>query len=202
MVIFAHVTGSNRHSQSNDRVAREFNHRHLATLLFDLLTHHEAGSGEGETPRFDLSLLADRLKCATAWAATVPGIKDLPKGFFGAGTGAAAALSAAVSLPEIKAIVCRGGRTDLAGECLRKVKAPTLLVVGAEDFAGVGWNYSAYEHLCCLKCRMLIGGANHLFNEPGSLEQAADLAGDWFHKHLKGLARYEGSKDRKQSAGR
>jgi dienelactone hydrolase len=184
LVIFAHGTGSNRHSCRNDRVAREFNHRKLATLLFDLLTPWEAEEEGKEAPRLDVALLADRLACALKWAEGLAEVRDLPIGFFGAGTGAAAALAVAARTPRIGAVVTRGGRTDLAGDCVPRVKVPTLLIAGAEDHAVVAWNYASYERLTCLKCLMLIGGATHLFSEPGTLEQVSDLAGDWFHKHL------------------
>jgi putative phosphoribosyl transferase len=184
LVIFAHGAGSNRHSCRNERIAREFNRRNLATLLFDLLSPWDAGSQGEEAPRLDLRLLADRLACATDWAAAEPQTRELQMGLLGAGTGAAATLSVAARFPRIHAVVTRGGRTDLAGDCVTRVKAPTLLIAGAEDHAIVGWNYATYERLTCLKCLMLVGGATHLFTEPGALDQVADLAADWFHKHL------------------
>ena len=181
LVIFAHGSGSNRHSSRNGFVARELNHRNLATLLFDLLTPEEAAIESRDGPRFDIPLLTLRLIEATRWAMES---ERLPTGYFGASTGAAAALAAAASLPTIAAIVSRGGRTDLAGDCVSMVKAPTLLIAGAEDHAVIGWNYGTYEQLAGLKSLMLIGGATHLFSEPGTLEQVADLAADWFQRHL------------------
>lgn len=181
LVIFAHGSGSNRHSSRNGFVASELNHRNLATLLFDLLTPAEAANESRDGPRFDIPLLTGRLMGATRWAMET---ERLPTGYFGASTGAAAALAAAASLPSIAAVVSRGGRTDLAGDCVHRVKAPTLLIVGAEDHAVIGWNYGTYEQLGGVKSLMLIGGATHLFSEPGTLEQVADLAADWFQKHF------------------
>jgi putative phosphoribosyl transferase len=184
LVIFAHGSGSNRHSSRNERIAGEFHRRKLATLLFDLLTPRDAGGEEEEAPHLDIPLLAGRLNAAALWAAARAETRDLPTGFLGAGTGAAAALEVAAMHPRIGAVVARGGRTDLARDGVSRVKAPTLLIAGSEDHAIVGWNYATYERLTCLKCLMLVGGATHLFSEPGALDQVADLAADWFHKHL------------------
>jgi putative phosphoribosyl transferase len=184
LVIFAHGSGSSRTSRRNDFVARELNRRNLATLLFDLLTPAEAADESPRGPRFDIPLLTSRLAAATRWAMARRDLAGLPTGYFGASTGAAAALAAAASQPAIAAVVSRGGRTDLAGDCIRRIKAPTLMIAGAEDHAVVGMNHATYEQLACLKCLMLIGGATHLFGEPGTLEQVADLAADWFRKHF------------------
>lgn len=184
LVIFAHGSGSSRHSDRNDLIARELNRRKLATLLFDLLTPGDAETNEDGAPILNLQVLSERLACTAKWAANRPEGDGLPIGLFGAGTGAAAALEVASVLPWIRAVVTRGGRTDLAGDSVDSVRAPSLLIAGSEDHAIVGWNYATYERLSCLKCLMLVGGATHLFNEPGALDQVADLAADWFQKHL------------------
>jgi putative phosphoribosyl transferase len=184
LVIFAHGIGSDRHSCRNGRIARELNRRKLATLLFDMQTPGEISSRDEAGPRLDIPLLSSRLTCTTKWAADRVETQSLPLGLFGAGTGAAAALEVAATLPEIRAVVTRGGRTDLARDAVDRVRAPTLLIAGSEDHAVVAWNYATYERLTCLKCLMLVGGASHLFDEPGALDQVADLAGDWFKKHL------------------
>jgi|SRR5437899_3359451 len=186
IVLFAHGSGSSRHSPRNQFVARMLHDAGLGTLLFDLLTAEEEQE-EYYTRhlRFDIDLLANRLITATEWLEE----QDLPQaarlGYFGSSTGAAAALIAAAQAPErIGAVVSRGGRPDLAAAHLGKVKAPTLLIVGANDFGVIELNEQAFAELRCEKEMQLIAGATHLFEEPGALEKAARLAADWFSKHL------------------
>jgi len=186
IVLFAHGSGSSRHSPRNQFVARMLHDAGLGTLLFDLLTAEEEQE-EYYTRhlRFDIDLLANRLITATEWLEE----QDLPQAarisYFGSSTGAAAALIAAAQAPErIGAVVSRGGRPDLAAAHLGKVKAPTLLIVGANDFGVIELNEQAFAELKCEKKMELIPGATHLFEEPGALEKAARLAADWFSKHL------------------
>lgn len=186
VVLFAHGSGSSRLSPRNLRVARELQERGLATLLIDLLTaDEEAIDVETAQLRFDIDLLADRLAGATDWLIEQPESRDLWIGYFGASTGAAAALVAAALRPQsIGAVVSRGGRPDLAGDALPRVQAPTLLIVGGEDFAVMDLNREAYARLLCKRRLEIVPGATHLFEEPGTLETVAHLAGDWFLKHL------------------
>ncbi len=186
VVLFAHGSGSSRLSPRNRRVARALQDRGLATLLIDLLTAgEEAIDIETAHLRFDIGLLADRLAGATDWLVKQPESRDLRIGYFGASTGAAAALVAAALRPQsIGAVVSRGGRPDLAGDALPRVQAPTLLVVGGEDFAVIDLNREAYARLLCKRRLEIVPGATHLFEEPGTLEKVARLAGDWFLKHL------------------
>jgi dienelactone hydrolase len=186
IVLFAHGSGSGRFSPRNTRVAREINASGIATLLIDLLTEEEEAQDEftGEF-RFNIPLLAQRLISATEWLAKNPNTEDLTIGYFGASTGAAAALIAAAKLPEqIKAVVSRGGRPDLAGDYLSRVKAPTLLIVGGDDTEVLQLNREALDQLRSEKKLTVVLGATHLFEEPGKLEQVARLAIDWFSKHL------------------
>jgi len=186
IVLFAHGSGSGRFSPRNTMVAREINKAGMATLLIDLLTKDEEATDEftGEF-RFDISLLAERLIFATEWLTTNPNTASLAVGYFGASTGAAAALIAAAKLPkQIKAVVSRGGRPDLAGDYLSRVKAPTLLIVGGYDAEVLQLNKEAMEQLPSKKKLTVVPGATHLFEEPGKLEQVAKLAIDWFSKHL------------------
>lgn len=180
-VIFAHGSGSGRHSPRNRWVAEQLNRRNVGTLLFDLLT-----SGE-ETDRrnvFDIGLLAGRLVEATRWFRSSYAADD-PVGYFGASTGAAAALRAAVELgSDIAAIVSRGGRPDLATGYLDRVAGPTLLIVGSEDPAVLDMNRSAQRELKCESRLEVVAGASHLFEEPGALDRVAELAGDWFESHF------------------
>jgi putative phosphoribosyl transferase len=181
LVVFAHGSGSSRHSPRNVAVARALNARGLATLLFDLLDEREA-TDRGNV--FDIELLADRLVAATAWAEAQRQTRDLRIGYFGASTGAAAALVAAAGRPTVAAVVSRGGRPDLAGELLRHVSAPTLLIVGGRDTPVVELNRRALDQLSGGRRLEIVPGATHLFAEPGALERVAGLAGDWFTTHL------------------
>lgn len=168
IVLFAHGSGSGRFSPRNMQVAREINAAGIATLLIDLLTEEEEAKDEftGEF-RFDISLLAQRLIFATEWLTTNPNTVKLATGYFGASTGAAAALIAAAKLPErIKAVVSRGGRPDLAGDYLARVKAPTLLIVGGNDIEVLELNREALEQLRSEKKLTVVPGATHLFEEP------------------------------------
>lgn len=190
LVIFAHGSGSSRFSSRNRFVAEVLQQRHLATLLLDLLTTEEAAIDERTREfRFDIPLLARRVVTAMGWAKedsrTLPVAKRI--GLFGASTGAAAALIAAAECPhDVQAIVSRGGRPDLAGDALHRVKAPTLLIVGADDDACIPLNQSAYRELRCEKKLEFVPGATHLFEEPGTLQRAAGLAADWLARYLKG----------------
>lgn len=185
-VIFAHGSGSSRHSPRNQYVAGVLREAGLGTMLFDLLTAEEEQT-EANTGhlRFDIPFLAERLVGATRWALDKTGSRELNLGYFGASTGAAAALVAAVALrDEIKAVVSRGGRPDLAGEALEKVTTPTLLIVGGEDRKVIALNEEAYTRLQCERALRLIPGASHLFEEPGTLELAAQAAKEWFAQQL------------------
>jgi putative phosphoribosyl transferase len=186
IVLFAHGSGSSRHSPRNRYVARVLNEAKLATLLIDLLTpHEELIDARTAQLRFDIELLAERLVDATDWLTQFPDTKDLPIGYFGASTGAAAALVAAAVRPEVVgAIVSRGGRPDLAGAALMRVRAPTLLIVGENDGQVIQLNREALAQLRCEKQLMIVPGATHLFEEPGALDVVARLASDWFERHL------------------
>ena len=186
IVLFAHGSGSSRLSPRNRYVAGELARRGLATLLIDLLTaEEEAVDLETARLRFDIGLLADRLAGATSWLVRNRETRNLRIGYFGASTGAAAALVAAASRPEsVAAIVSRGGRPDLAGNALPRVEAPTLLIVGGDDLEVLELNREAYDRLSCEKKLEVVPRASHLFEEPGTLEAVARLAGEWFVKHL------------------
>lgn len=184
LVLFAHGSGSSRLSRRNRFVAEILRHAAMATLLFDLLTEREDMDYER---RFDIGLLTQRLLGATAWLQSQPALATLPLGYFGASTGAAAALRAAAALPaQVRAVVSRGGRPDLALEALESVRAPTLLIVGGDDDVVIGLNEQAYRHLRCEKQMEIVPGATHLFEEPGTLEEAARLAAHWFVEHFGG----------------
>jgi putative phosphoribosyl transferase len=187
LVLFAHGSGSSRHSPRNQFVARTLNDVGLATLLFDLLTQEEeAIDTQTRELRFNIHLLAERLVHATKWAKQQEETRDLRIGYFGSSTGGAAALVAAVELPQdIGAVVSRGGRPDLAGEALPKVKAPTLLIVGGNDDIVIELNEQARDRMRCEVKLEIVPGATHLFEEAGALEQVAKLANDWFLLHLK-----------------
>ncbi|MGH9367095.1 MAG: dienelactone hydrolase family protein [Thermoanaerobaculia bacterium] len=191
VVLFAHGSGSSRHSPRNLFVAEALQEQRLATLLFDLLTPAEEAidSATGHM-RFDIELLAGRLVAATDWLRLQPATDRLPIGYFGASTGAGAALAAAGERPEsVGAVVSRGGRPDLAGDALPRVVAPTLLIVGGEDLPVIEFNREAMARLRC-ECRLeIVPGATHLFTEPGALERVARLAGGWFTHHLAGRPR-------------
>lgn len=183
VVLFAHGSGSSRFSPRNTFVAEVLQQRGIGTLLFDLLTRAE---DRDYATRFDIDLLTRRLLAATAWLQTNPQTQTLRVGYFGASTGAAAALQAAAEIGnKIAAVVSRGGRPDLAGEtALSQVTAPTLLIVGSADYGVIELNQQAYALLHCEKKLTLIPGATHLFEEPGTLEHAADSAADWFAQRL------------------
>jgi len=167
-------------------VARTLNNAGLATLLFDLLTHEEeAIDTQTRELRFNINLLAERLVHATRWVKQQPQTRDLRIGYFGSSTGGAAALVAAVDVPQdVGAVVSRGGRPDLAGDVLPKAQAPTLLVVGANDDIVIELNEQARDKMRCEVKLEIIPGATHLFEEPGTLEKVAKLASDWFVHHI------------------
>ena len=183
IVLFAHGTGSSRLSPRNRYVAKVLNEAGMGTLLFDLLTPKEDQIYE---TRFNISLLTERLSLVSQWLLRQSQTKSLAVGFFGASTGAAAALEASISLknPKIKAIVSRGGRPDLALAILPKVTAPTLLIVGEADFGVIELNQKAYAALECKKKLAIVPHATHLFEEPGTLEEVARLAQEWFLTYL------------------
>jgi len=182
LVVFAHGSGSSRLSPRNVMVARQLRTAGFATLLFDLLTPHEAAD---RTKVFDIQLLGDRLTLATAWLRVQPDVAGLPVGYFGASTGAAAALVAAADPAQgIKAVVSRGGRPDLASEALALVRAPTLLIVGGLDDVVITLNQAALARMHCVKRLVIIPGASHLFEEGDTLQQAAEQAAQWFAMHL------------------
>ena len=187
VVAFAHGSGSSRHSPRNRYVAQVLRNARLATLLFDLLTaEEEAEDIETAKLRFDIGLLARRLIAATDWLKENAETRKLGIGYFGASTGSAAALIAAVERPDIiAAIVSRGGRPDLAEKVLPRVKAPTLLIVGGHDFPVIKMNQAALAELNVEKELAIVPGATHLFEEPGALEEVARLAANWFSSHLK-----------------
>ena len=187
LILFAHGSGSSRLSPRNNYVARALREKGFGTLLFDLLTEVEAADRANV---FDIPLLADRLQMATEWVRRQRPTAGLPVGFFGASTGAAAALVAAAHLPKaVGAIVSRGGRPDLAGEALRRVKAPTLLIVGGNDQEVLALNRAALAELSCEKDLKVVPGATHLFEEPGTLDQVIALASAWFGTRLVPTAR-------------
>jgi len=186
VVLFAHGSGSSRHSPRNQYVANALREAGVATLLFDLLTAEEEEQ-EAYTRhlRFDIALLANRLVEATHWITGQEVARGLGIGYFGASTGAAAALAAAAELGRrINAVVSRGGRPDLAGAALDRVTAATLLIVGGNDMPVIALNEVAYARLRCEKILTLIPGATHLFEEAGALERVSRLASDWFANHL------------------
>jgi putative phosphoribosyl transferase len=188
LVIFAHGSGSSRFSPRNRYVAEVLQEREIGTLLLDLLTMSEQEDDEWNGRlRFDIDLLTSRLVAATAWALSNPATRLLPMGYFGASTGAAAALKAAAERrQDITSVVSRGGRPDLAGDSLLNVKAPTLLIVGEEDKPVIEMNEWAFERIAAADKKMiLVPGATHLFSEPGTLEKVADLAAGWFYHHLR-----------------
>ena len=186
VVLFAHGSGSGRHSPRNRYVARVLREANLATLLIDLLTEDEEEVDLRTTRlRFDIGLLARRLVGATDWLVQNPDTEQLRIGYFGASTGAGAALVAAAERPdEVGAIVSRGGRPDLASDALPLVKAPTLLIVGGNDEPVIGMNEEALARMRAEKRLEIIPGAGHLFEEPGALEEVARLAANWFAHHL------------------
>lgn len=186
LVVFAHGSGSSRLSARNRAVAEALQHRHLATLLLDLLTEHEdAVDARTAEFRFDISLLGERVVAALDWAQMQPPTSSLPLGLFGASTGAAAALIAAAQRPAfVRAVVSRGGRPDLAEASLEQVAAPTLLIVGGLDHIVIDLNRQALAQLHAPKELQIVPGATHLFEEPGTLHRVSQLAGDWFTRYL------------------
>jgi pimeloyl-ACP methyl ester carboxylesterase len=188
LVVFAHGSGSSRHSRRNQRVAHALEHHGFATLLIDLLTEaEEVVDAETGHLRFDIGLLARRVEAVVDWAAGSPGLRDLPIGLFGASTGAAAALVAAATRPHlVRAVVSRGGRPDLAGDMLSHVAAPTLLIVGSLDVPVVAMNRDALARMPGEVALEIVPGATHLFEEPGALERVADLAARWFERMSEG----------------
>lgn len=183
LVLFAHGSGSSRHSPRNNYVARVLREHGIGTLLMDLLTPEE---DRNYSRRFDIDLLVERLLAVAKWAGVQAETAALPLGYFGASTGAAAALRAAAQDKTIAAVVSRGGRPDLApSEELQQVKSPTLFLVGGEDFGVIELNEAAFTYLQCEKRFVIIPGATHLFEEPGTLEQVAALAAGWFEKSFR-----------------
>ncbi len=188
IVLFAHGSGSSRLSSRNRYVARFLQNQGLATLLFDLLTQAEEKVDDVTMQlRFDIPLLAKRLSGATRWLSAQSDIRALSVGYFGASTGGAAALVAEnMNQGLVKAIVSRGGRPDLAGPALDRVQAPTLLIVGGNDDQVIQLNEQAMDRLKSMKKLIIVPGATHLFEEPGTLESVSELAADWFRKYLSG----------------
>lgn len=186
VVLFAHGSGSSRHSPRNLFVAGKLQEWGLATLLIDLLTaEEEAVDARTARLRFDIGLLAERLVGATDWLAEAPDTRGLKVGYFGASTGGGAALVAAAERPNVVgAVVSRGGRPDLAGPALLHVRAPTLLIVGGNDEVVIEMNREALMQLRCEKRLEIVPGATHLFEEPGTLDEVARLAGQWLRDHL------------------
>lgn len=186
IVLFAHGSGSSRLSPRNRAVAHALGQGRLATLLIDLLTpDEEAIDLRTAHLRFDINLLTRRLVDATDWIADNPITRHLRIGYFGASTGAAAALAAAAECPDlVGAVVSRGGRPDLAGAALSRVRAPTLLIVGGDDLPVIDLNEKALARLSCQKQLVIVAGATHLFEEPGALDEVALLASDWFDRYL------------------
>lgn len=180
LIVFSHGSGSSRKSPRNRMVAKYLQDEGLGTFLFDLLTPEE---DEDVQTRFDIELLTNRLVGATQWLEAYSVAKSCRIGFFGASTGAASALRAAALLPQIFAVVSRGGRPDLAGELLKQVKAPTLLIVGAMDEGVLDLNREAYAKMTCEKKLVVVEGASHLFEEKGKMEEVAMLSAAWFIHH-------------------
>jgi len=184
LVLFVHGSGSSRHSPRNQFVARTLNNAGLATLLFDLLTSNEERIDSYTAEfRFNIELLAERLSHATKWTRAQANTQDLGIGYFGSSTGAAGALVAAAEFPDVAAIVSRGGRPDLAGDALPKVRAPTLLIVGGKDEVVITLNEQAQREMRAEVKLEVVPGATHLFEEPGALDGVAKLATDWFLRH-------------------
>ncbi len=184
VVLFAHGSGSSRLSPRNTFVAERLREAGLCTLLFDLLTEEEEKFDALTAElRFDISLLTARLAAATEWALRAPQLRGLAAAYFGASTGAAAALAAAAQIPQVTAVVSRGGRPDLAGPALARVRAATLLIVGGNDPEVLALNQQAIRQLRCEAELAVVPGATHLFVEPGALERVASLAAAWFARH-------------------
>ena len=188
LVLFAHGSGSSRFSSRNRAVAEFLEHRRFATLLVDLLTRDEEREDARTAQyRFDIDLLAERVVSATDWIGLSSELGALPLGYFGASTGAAAALIAAADRPStVRAVVSRGGRPDLAGDALTRVHSPTRLIVGSHDDPVIELNRQAMERMRAPTDLAIVPGASHLFEEPGTLEQVMELATDWFGRYLGG----------------
>ena len=187
LVLFAHGSGSSRHSPRSRYVADVLNQGVIGTVLIDLLTEQEEAQDlKTAAIRFDIRLLANRLTAITDWISRQPDLEKLGLGYFGASTGAAAALVAAAERPKVQAVVSRGGRPDLAGEALKSVLAPALFIAGGDDAVVLDLNHAAMARLPRHTERRLevIPGASHLFEEPGALDRVAELARDWFGQHL------------------
>jgi putative phosphoribosyl transferase len=186
LVLFAHGSGSSRHSPRNQHVASVLRQAGLGTLLMDLLTAAEEEAEQYTRHlRFNIPLLAERLVAATHWARGSANLKDLKIGYFGSSTGAAAALMAAADPgASVRAVVSRGGRPDLAGDLLERVRAPTLLIVGGDDLPVIPLNEEAFDRLQCEKVLRIVPGASHLFEERGKLEVVSRLAAEWMGDHL------------------
>jgi putative phosphoribosyl transferase len=182
IVLFAHGSGSSRHSPRNQYVAKVLRDAGLGTLLMDLLTREEDAVYE---TRFDIGLLTERLEAATRWLVSQPQTKPLSVGYFGASTGAAAALKAAAAIPCFGAVVSRGERPDMEGSALDRVQAPTLLMGGGDDDVVIELIHKAYQQLLCERRLAFVPGATHLFEEPGTLEEVARLASEWFSRYLR-----------------
>lgn len=191
IVLFVHGSGSSRFSKRNQFVATELHKANLATLLFDLLTPEEERiDNMTRELRFDIEFLASRLLIATDWVLKTEFIKSLPIGYFGASTGGGAAIVAAAKQPpNVKAVVSRGGRPDLAGEALVHITVPTLLIVGGDDTEVITMNQNAMAKMKCLKKMEIVPGATHLFEEPGTLDEVAKLTSRWFDTYLSLLHR-------------
>jgi putative phosphoribosyl transferase len=183
IVLFAHGSGSSRHSPRNSFVADALQRSGIATVLLDLLTEREAADRANV---FDVAFLATRLRAVTDWVRAQAETRQLPVGYFGASTGAAAALIAAASDSAVAAVVSRGGRPDLADVALGRVQAPTLLIVGGDDHVVIRLNEEAYARLCCEKEMRIVAGAGHLFEESGTLEEVVRLATKWYERYLRG----------------
>lgn len=194
VILFAHGSGSSRHSPRNQFVARVFNQAGLATLLFDLLTsEEEAEDIDTARYRFNIDLLAERLVCATEWILEQKETSRLSIGYFGSSTGGGAALVAAAKRPrDVSAVVSRGGRPDLAGDLLSRVLVPTLLIVGGRDEIVIELNQQAQRKMRCEVKLEIIQGATHLFEETGALDRVAQLASDWFLQYTQGKRLLEG----------
>jgi dienelactone hydrolase len=185
LVIFAHGSGSSRHSPRNRFVAEQLNTAGLGTLLMDLLTQDEERVDDVTRElRFDIGLLARRVAQVVRWSKNQPELAEVKIGLFGSSTGAAAALVAAADSSDVAAVVSRGGRPDLAGDALGRVTCPTLLIVGGFDEVVIGLNEEAKAHMVCPTELVIVPGATHLFEEAGTLEQVAELASAWFVRYL------------------
>jgi pimeloyl-ACP methyl ester carboxylesterase len=185
LIIFAHGSGSSRFSSRNRQVAESLNNARFATLLLDLLTPAEEKIDvRTREYRFDIPLLGRRVVAATDWASDHRGVSDLPVGYFGASTGAAAALIAAAERPNAAVVISRGGRPDLAGDALPIVRAPTLLIVGGDDAPVIDLNEAAMRRMRAPVELAIVPQATHLFEEPGTLEEVQRLALDWFSRHM------------------